>query len=150
MVARIDDRTTAHNAIRADRCPPMTTYKHVNYTEIEPVSGAMHQLREHLESDRVGVTVAPCEPGWKSQPHDHRRNGHEEIYVLIEGEATVVVENEPVAMESGDAIRIPPSATRQIRNGDVRSTFVLVSAPECHRPIEDGRSDSWVLEGFQG
>jgi mannose-6-phosphate isomerase-like protein (cupin superfamily) len=126
----------------------MSTYKCVNYREIEPVSGGMHFLREPLDSERVGVTITRCEPNWKSRPHDHAENGHEEIYVLIEGSATVVVDEEPVEMKTGDAIWIPPEATRQIRNGDSESAFVLVSAPASIEP-EDGDAE-WSTDGFIG
>lgn len=126
----------------------MSTYKRVNYREIEPVSGGMHFLREPLASERVGVTITRCEPNWNSRPHDHTENGHEEIYVLIEGSATVVVDGEEVEMESGDAIWIPPTATRQIRNGDGESAFVLVSAPASIEP-EDSNAE-WSTDGFIG
>lgn len=126
----------------------MSAYKRVNYTEVEPVSGAMHPLSESLDTERIGITIVRCKPRWQSKPHDHRENDHEEIYVLVDGTATVVVEDESVPMESGDAIRIMPEATRQIQNGSKESVFVLVSASECTRPIED--DSSYVLDGFQG
>jgi len=126
----------------------MSTYKRVNYRDIDPVSGGMHFLREPLDSERVGVTVTRCEPNWNSRPHDHTENGHEEIYVLIEGSATVVVDGEAVGMESGDAIWIPPEATRQIRNDDEESAFVLVSAPVSIEPA-DGNAE-WSTDGFIG
>lgn len=126
----------------------MSTYSRVNYSEVDPVSGVMHFLRGPLDSDRLGVTVAHCDPDWKSQPHDHSQDDHEEIYVLIEGEATVVVDDDPVPMEAGDAIRIPPGVTRQIRNGETQSTFVLVSAGECSRQSDTG--PDWNLDGVQG
>lgn len=126
----------------------MATYSRVNYHDVDPVSGVMHLLKDPLDSDRLGVTVARCEAGWNSKPHDHSQDDHEEIYVLIEGEATVVVDDDPVQMEAGDAIRIPPDATRQIRNGDAESTFVLASAAECSRQSDDG--PEWCVERVQG
>ncbi|MFA9501356.1 cupin domain-containing protein [Natrinema thermotolerans] len=123
------------------------TYRKVNYEEVEEVSSAMHFLSDPLETEQVGVTVARCDPGWNSKPHDHTDNGHEEVYVLIEGAATVVVDDDPVAMETGDALWLPPESTRQIRNGDRESAFVLVSAPSI--ADEDG-DEEWSLSGFAG
>ena len=124
------------------------TYRKVNYEEVEQVSSAMHFLSDPLETEQVGVTVARCDPGWNSKPHDHTENGHEEVYVLIEGEATVVIDDEPVAMETGDALWIPPESTRQIRNDDAESAFVLVSAPSIRD--EEGDDGEWSLSGFAG
>jgi quercetin dioxygenase-like cupin family protein len=103
-------------------------YTKVNYHETDAVSDAMHFLRDPLECEKVGVTVVDCEPGWTGVEHDHSDEAHEEVYLLVDGEATVSVDGEEVAMTAGDAIRVPPDATRQIRNGDTDSTFVLAGA----------------------
>ena len=124
-------------------------YSKVNTDDVEKVSDAMHFLREPLDCRQVGVTMARCEPHWKGKPHDHTADGHEEVYILIDGEATVRVDDEDVEMESGDAIWIPPDATRQIRNGDVESSFVLVSAPEDTSSSADEAS-MWIPDGVQG
>lgn len=104
-------------------------YTKANYEEIDPVNDAMHFLRDPLECEKQGVTVVNCEPGWTGMEHDHSDEEHEEVYVLIDGEATVTVDDEEVTLKTGDVIRIPPDATRQIQNGDTESTFVLTGAP---------------------
>jgi len=101
----------------------------VNYEDVEPVSDGLHFLRDPLDAEQVGLSVLECDPGWTGMAHDHADDDHEEVYYLVEGEATVVVEGEAVGMEPGDALRISPDATREIENGDVESTFVLVGAP---------------------
>ncbi len=123
-------------------------YTKVNYEEVDPVGEAMHLLRDPLDTEQVGVTVARCPPGWKSVPHEHTDNDHEEVYVLIEGEAEVIVDDERVEMAEGDAIHIPPESTRQIQNGDVESAFVLVSGPEGLE--SDGVESEWIIDGFSG
>lgn len=123
------------------------SYTKVNYEDVDQVSNAMHFLSEPLETEQVGVTIARCDPGWNSRPHDHADIEHEEVYVLIEGAATVVVDDEEVEMRTGDALWIPPESTRQIRNGDNESAFVLVSAPSI---AEDDDEGEWLLTGFAG
>lgn len=129
------------------------SYTRVNYEDITPVSGAMHTLSDPLDSKEVGVSIARCEPGWRNRPHDHVDNDHEEIYILLDGAATVVVDDESVEMESGDAIRVPPESTRQIRNGDTESALVLVSAPASRcvtTTPTDGDAAEWDADGFVG
>ncbi|QGN06510.1 cupin domain-containing protein [Halorhabdus sp. CBA1104] len=104
-------------------------YTKVNYEDVDPVAGSMHFLRDPLDCETVGVTVLDCEPGWSGKAHDHAEQNHEEVYLLVEGEATVTVDGEDVSMEAGDAVRIAPDATREIQNGEIESTFVLVGAP---------------------
>jgi len=79
-----------------------------------------------MPSSAVG---SECPPNWEGKPHDHAGDGQEEVYVLVEGSATVAVEGEDVHLESGDAVRVDPESERQIRNGDGESRFVLVGAP---------------------
>ena len=127
-----------------------TVYTKVNYEDVEKVSEAMHFLRDPLDTQRVGVTVVRCEPGWIGQPHDHAADDHEEVYVLVTGRATVRVEDEEIPMRSGDAISISPAATRQIVNGDAESAFVLVSAPTDLGDPDDDGDDPRILTGFPG
>jgi hypothetical protein len=53
-------------------------YTRVNYTEIEPISGAIHRLSDLLDSKEVGVTIARCEPEWRNRPHNHADSDHED------------------------------------------------------------------------
>lgn len=105
------------------------SYEKVNYEDVEPAAGAMHFLRDPLDCEQLGITVVDCDPGWTGQAHDHADGDHEEVYLLVEGEASIEVDGEEVRMSAGDAVRISPEATRQIHNGDVESLFVLVGAP---------------------
>lgn len=104
-------------------------YTETNYTDVEPVADAMYFLRDPLDCENLGVTVIECEPDWAGKEHDHAEEGHEEVYLLVSGEATVVVDGEEVPMGEGDAVRISPEASRRIENGDAESRFVLVGAP---------------------
>ncbi|MFC6906421.1 cupin domain-containing protein [Halalkalicoccus tibetensis] len=104
-------------------------YTKVDYTDVEPVADGLYFLRDALDCENLGVSVLECEPGWTGKEHDHADDGEEEVYLLVEGEATVVIEGEEVPMEGGDAVRVPAEATRRIENGDAESRFVLAGAP---------------------
>lgn len=105
------------------------SYDKVNYSDVEPISEAMYFLRDPLDCTQFGLTVVECEPNWTGREHDHTDDNHEEVYLLVKGEATVTVDNDNISMEAGDALRIAPNATRQIQNEDTESTFVLAGAP---------------------
>lgn len=104
-------------------------YTKTNYREVEPVGDAMHFLRDPLECEQLGVTVIECDPGWMGKEHDHAADDHEEVYLLLDGAAIVIVEGEAIELTAGDALRIAPESSRQIQNGDTESTVVLVGAP---------------------
>lgn len=100
-----------------------------NYEDVNSVGDGLHFLRDELDCENLGVSVLACEAGWTGKPHDHSDDGQEEVYVLLDGEATVTVGGDEIEMVSGDALRIEPDERRQIENGSTESTFVLVGAP---------------------
>ena len=104
------------------------SYTKANYKDVEPAGGGLHFLRDELDCEQLGVSVLTCEPGWEGKPHDHAENDQEEVYVLVEGSATVTVDDEAVSMTPGDALRIDPDSKRQIEADD-ESMFVLAGAP---------------------
>ena len=105
------------------------SYDKVNYNDVEAAGGAMHFLRDPLSCEQLGLTVVECPAGWTGSEHDHGGSDHEEVYLLLSGEATITVDGEAVSLEAGDAIRVDPDSTREISNGDGESTFVIVGAP---------------------
>jgi mannose-6-phosphate isomerase-like protein (cupin superfamily) len=105
------------------------SYTKVNYRDVDPKSDALYFLRDALDCDNLGLTVVDCDANWTGMEHDHADGGQEEVYYLVEGEATLHVDGDEVAMDAGDAVRIAPESTRQIENGPRASTFVLVGAP---------------------
>lgn len=105
------------------------SYSTVNYRDVDPVGDGLHFLREPLDCEALGVTVVDCPSGWTGKAHDHADGGHEEVYLLVEGEATIEVDGEAVPMAPGDAVRVAPAARRQLQNGDTESTLVIAGAP---------------------
>ncbi|MFC7081481.1 cupin domain-containing protein [Halorussus caseinilyticus] len=105
-------------------------YTKVDSRDVEPIAEGMRFLRDPLDCEKLGVTVLDADPGWTGKEHDHAEDGQEEVYVLLDGSATVTVDGEDVDLTAGEALRIPPEATRQIHNGDAESTFVLVGASD--------------------
>lgn len=101
----------------------------VDYTDTESTADAMHFLREPLDAEQLGFTVVDCDPGWTGKEHDHAEMGHEEVYFLVSGSATLTVDGEDVPLSPGDAVRVAPESVRQIHNGDERSRLVVAGAP---------------------
>jgi len=105
------------------------SYTKVDYADVEPVGGGLHFLREPLDCDQLGISVLDCEPGWSGKPHDHADDQQEEVYVLVEGAATITVDGDEIALEAGEAIRVAADSDRQIHTGDTASQFVIAGAP---------------------
>jgi len=105
------------------------SYDTATYTDVDPAAPGMHFLRDPLDAETVGLTVLEADAGWSGMEHDHAEDDHEEIYLLLEGAATVTIEGEAVSLEPGDAVRIDPADTRSIDVDADDSLLVLAGAP---------------------
>lgn len=105
------------------------SYDHVDYTDVEPLAPGMHFLREPLDCEELGVTVLEADDGWQGKEHDHAEEGHEEVYLLLSGSATLTVEGEPISLSACDAVRVDPADTRQLEFETDDSRMVVAGAP---------------------
>ena len=105
------------------------THTLVDYRDVEPAGDALYFLRDALDCEQLGFSVFELSPGDAGKEHDHGHDGQEEVYYLVEGGVTMVVDGETVEMAPGDALRVDPEHTRQIRNGDEGSLLVIAGAP---------------------
>lgn len=103
-------------------------YTEVSVAEVEARGPGLHFLRDPLGTDNLGFTVIDVREGWTGKEHDHATDGQEEVYFLVEGEATVTVGGTTVRMDAGDALRVAPETARQI-HADADCYFVVASAP---------------------
>jgi mannose-6-phosphate isomerase-like protein (cupin superfamily) len=109
----------------------MADFSVTNYADVEPVGGGLHFLRDALDCEHLGVSVIDADAGWEGKPHDHAESDHEEVYVLVEGSATVRLgdASEEVSLAVGDAVRVDPGTRRQFVAGDDGAVLVVVGAP---------------------
>ncbi|MFB6168695.1 MAG: cupin [Haloferacaceae archaeon] len=101
----------------------------VNYRDGDEKAPGMFFLREALSCENLGLTVVEADEGWAGMEHDHAEEGHEEVYLLAEGSATLVVEGEDHELDEGDAVRVAPAETRTLRVGDSGAHVVVAGAP---------------------
>lgn len=102
------------------------SYTQVNYLEVDDYSG-MRLLREPLNAEYLGLTVIDEEES-EGEAHNHEEEDHEEIYMLIEGDATIIVGGEDIEMEEGDAIRVDPETERKVHSEE-GMIMVVAGAP---------------------
>lgn len=106
----------------------MSGYSTVHYGDVEPISEAMHFLRDPLDCENLGLTVIDVDGEWEGKAHEHTEEDHEEVYLLMEGEATLTVEGEELSLDLGDAVRVDPESTRQLSVSD-DGTVIVAGAP---------------------
>ncbi|MFC7186087.1 cupin domain-containing protein [Halorubrum yunnanense] len=104
-------------------------YDATTYDDVEPRAPGMYFLRDALGCENLGVTVVEADDGWEGMEHDHADTDHEEVYVLLHGEATLTVDGDDVELGPGDAVRVDGDATRDLAFSADGSKMVIAGAP---------------------
>jgi mannose-6-phosphate isomerase-like protein (cupin superfamily) len=88
-------------------------------------------LRRALAVTSFGLNQITLQPRQRGRIHRHREQ--EEVYLVLRGTLTVVVEQEDHELEPGQAMRVAPNVRRQLVNrGDVPCVLVAIGAAGEH------------------
>jgi hypothetical protein len=113
--------------------------------------GIVHRARASLEATSVGMQVMHFPAGWEGYPnHDHLNDsvdqndlGQEEIYIALDGSATLLVDGDQHTLERGVLARVGPGQKRRILPGPDGFRMVAVGG----RPGEAYRPPAWTELG---
>jgi uncharacterized cupin superfamily protein len=105
-------------------------------------------LRRELGVTGFGINLLTLAPRKRLRVHLHERQ--EEVYLVVEGELTLIVEGEPHVLEVGDLARVAPAARRQLTNPSAARTVVLALGGSGEHESRDARA--WISwdEGGEG
>ena len=71
-------------------------------------------LRRQLGVTAFGVNQLVLQPGQRGRIHRHETQ--EEVYVVLDGTLTLLLEGEEEILEHGDVVRVAPDVRRQLVN----------------------------------
>jgi hypothetical protein len=120
--------------------------------EMETIfDGIVHRARASLGASSLGMQVMQFPAGWEGYPnHDHLNDssdqndlGQEEIYIAIEGSATLLVDGDEHVLERGVLARVGPEQKRRIVPGPEGFSMVAVGG----RPGEAYKPPAWTELG---
>ena len=105
------------------------TIKHRDEFETMEGSGdsTWRLARKSLGTSAFGFNLVEIEPGGQIPEHDEAGSGQVELYVILEGEATLCVAGEDHPAPAGTFASIEPPASRTILNrSDAPITALLI------------------------
>lgn len=108
------------------------TIKHIDeFEEMEGSGGATwHLARRSLGAEAFGFNVVDLAPGGELPAHDESESGQEEVFVVLEGQATLVAGDEEKEAGPGTFIRYGKDVRRTVRNGsDANVRVLLIGVP---------------------
>jgi uncharacterized cupin superfamily protein len=93
-------------------------------------TGNWRLVRRTLELEAFGINVVEIPPGEHIPEHDEADRDQEEMFYVIGGTPTLVIDGEGHTMRAGMFARLDPEHTRTVRNdGDGPASVLIVSAP---------------------
>jgi uncharacterized cupin superfamily protein len=108
------------------------TIKNIDEFEVmEGSGGATWRLaRKSLDADAFGFNVVDLDPGGELPEHDESESGQEEVFIVLEGEATIVADGEEHPAPAGTFCRYGSEVKRTIRNkSDAPIRMLLIGVP---------------------
>src|SRR3954451_22049032 len=109
-------------------------YEIVSIEDLEEMEGSgnctWRLARKGLGVGSFGMNVVDIGPGGEIPAHDESERDHEEVFIVIEGDAVAIVEGSEQPAPAGTMVRVSPQLRRQIRNdGDATARVLIISAP---------------------
>jgi quercetin dioxygenase-like cupin family protein len=86
--------------------------------------------RKSLGLRSFGMNVVELPPGESIPEHDETETGQEEVFIVLAGQATMVIEGEDHPAPAGTFTRLDPEPRRTVANRSGEDvTVLIVSAP---------------------
>jgi mannose-6-phosphate isomerase-like protein (cupin superfamily) len=118
----------------------------VHLATLDPDGDWFQPLRRELGVTSFGINQITLEPKRRLRVHLHERQ--EEVYLVLSGELTVIVEGEEHVLGEGDLVRVAPKLRRQLTNPSSGRTVVLALGGAGEHESRDARAwTSWDEEG---
>jgi uncharacterized cupin superfamily protein len=84
--------------------------------------------RDPLGLTQLGVSRFDLAPGVRV-PFGHSHGEHEEVYVVVRGDARIAIGDEVYDLREWDAVRVPGSVMRSFEGGAEGAVIMAVGAP---------------------
>jgi quercetin dioxygenase-like cupin family protein len=112
------------------------TFSHRDECEM---TGNWRLVRRTLGLRAFGMGLVDIPPGEQIPEHDETARDQEEVFYVLSGTPTLVVDGEDHPARAGSITRLDPEHKRTVRNdGDEPASVLIVSAPRSsgYEPME--------------
>jgi mannose-6-phosphate isomerase-like protein (cupin superfamily) len=121
----------------------------VAFARLDPDNAGVRQpLRKDLGVEAFGIGLMVLQPLQQLRVHTHDRQ--EEVYLVLSGELTLIVEGNDHLLGAGELARVGPGVRRQLVNrGSYRVEVLALGAAGQHEGLDGRAWTSWD-EGGEG
>jgi uncharacterized cupin superfamily protein len=106
----------------------------------------LQRLRRELGVTAFGLNFLLLRPGQRGRIHRHERQ--EEVYIVLQGTLTLLIEGAEHALARGGVARVAPGVRRQLVNRSGETLAILAIGGATGHEGRDGRAyESWDEAG---
>jgi quercetin dioxygenase-like cupin family protein len=121
----------------------------VAFTSLDPDGEDRFQrVRQELGVSSFGLNLMRLRRGQGGRIHRHERQ--EEVYLVLEGTLTLLIEGEPRELRRGDLARVGPEVRRQLVNRHPELLLIVAAGGAGEHVGRDGRAWTSWDEGGDG
>jgi mannose-6-phosphate isomerase-like protein (cupin superfamily) len=103
------------------------TIKHLDEFER---NGRWSLVRRGLDVSSFGLNIVEIEQGYSIPEHNELERDQEEVFIIVEGQAVLVIDGEEHPAPKGTFARVAPTLLRTVRNDSAEPVrLLIVSAP---------------------
>jgi mannose-6-phosphate isomerase-like protein (cupin superfamily) len=95
----------------------------VSFAAIDRGTEMFQGLRRALDLETFGINLMVLQPGKRLRVHTHERQ--DEVYLVLEGTLTLLVEGEPHELGVDQLARVGPGTRRQLTNPSPEKVVIL-------------------------
>jgi uncharacterized cupin superfamily protein len=102
-------------------------------------NGHWELVRRTLGLKAFGVNIVEIAPGEQIPEHDESARDQEELFFILSGNPTIVIDGEDHEARAGTFARLDPQHSRTVRNdGELPAGVLIASAPtnSGYEPME--------------
>jgi len=108
----------------------MAAYTIVHRDECER-AGDWSLVRRSLELSSFGMNLVEIPPDAGIPEHDEIDRDQEEVFFVVDGRPTIVIDDEEIEAPAGTFVRVDVMARRTVRNeGSDPVSVLIISAPQ--------------------
>jgi uncharacterized cupin superfamily protein len=88
-------------------------------------------VRRSLGLEAFGINIVDIAPGERIPEHDETARDQEEVFLAVEGDATLVIDSEDHDLPQGTFARLSPDLSRTVVNHGGSTVRILIASAPC-------------------
>lgn len=116
---------------------------HLDFDQLPYLTNPWRQL--NLKGVALGFIRLPAGEGYT---FTHTHVAQEEVYIVIEGQGEILINNRSILLEKGDVVRVDPASRRALKAADDTALFAICAGGVAAGYPQDSNARYLIDDGI--